>query len=95
MGSRNWTPEQRQRQAAAIRLWRPWERSTGPITAKGKAASAQNAFAGGVTVSIRQMVKAFNQVMREQRGWLSSKANDGVPVDQFCEFNEKRLMQVV
>ena len=45
-----WTPEARQRQAAAIRAWKPWERSTGPRTANGVAERLQgrlSAFAAG------------------------------------------------
>ena len=39
---RNWTPEAKARQAALIRAWKPWERSTGATTPEGKAKSAQN-----------------------------------------------------
>lgn len=38
-----WTPERRARQAALIRTWKPWERSTGAKTATGKARSSRNA----------------------------------------------------
>ena len=38
-----WTQERRARQAALIRTWRPWECSTGPRTAAGKARSSSNA----------------------------------------------------
>lgn len=38
-----WTPERKARQAALIRTWKPWERSTGPKTAAGKASSSRNA----------------------------------------------------
>jgi hypothetical protein len=38
-----WTPERRARQAALIRRWQPWQRSTGPKTKEGKARAAQNA----------------------------------------------------
>ena len=42
-----WTPEQRTRQAELIRQWKPWERSTGPLTAEGKARSASfNGYCG-------------------------------------------------
>lgn len=37
-----WTPERRARQAALIRSWKPWERSTGPRTESGKAAASMN-----------------------------------------------------
>jgi hypothetical protein len=38
-----WTLQRRLRQAALIRRWKPWEQSSGPKTAKGKAASRMNA----------------------------------------------------
>lgn len=41
--SASWTPERRARQREAIRRWRPWRSSTGPITPAGKARSARNA----------------------------------------------------
>ncbi|HNQ92644.1 MAG TPA: hypothetical protein PKI93_06905 [Alphaproteobacteria bacterium] len=40
---RHWTPEERARQSAAIRKWKPWTSSTGPRTAQGKSRSALNA----------------------------------------------------
>ena len=43
----SWTPERRARHAAAIRLWAPWTRSTGPRTVSGKQRSAQNAYKHG------------------------------------------------
>ena len=38
-----WTPESRARQAEAIRGWKPWLQSTGPVTADGKKISSRNA----------------------------------------------------
>lgn len=58
-----WTPERRQRQAAAIQQWRPWERSTGPKSETGKAKVARNAFKGGWRPQLRELA----QVLREQR----------------------------
>jgi hypothetical protein len=62
-----WTPERRAQQAAQIHTWRPWERSTGPKTPAGKAASANNAFKGGHGAKLRALTKAVNAVLREQR----------------------------
>lgn len=45
---RIWTQEQRERQAEAIRKWKPWERSTGPNTDEGKAIAARNALKHGM-----------------------------------------------
>jgi len=42
-----WTPERRARQAAAIRRWQPWRRSTGPKSEAGKARVAANALRHG------------------------------------------------
>ncbi len=41
--SNGWTPQRKKRQAELIKCWAPWERSTGPRTAAGKAKSARNA----------------------------------------------------
>ena len=62
-----WTPERRAHQATAIRRWRPWEYSTGPRTAAGKARSARNAYTGGHWRRERDFFKACRQVLREQR----------------------------
>src|SRR5262245_23140666 len=40
---KGWSPERRARQAALIRGWQPWRRSTGPKTEAGKARSSTNA----------------------------------------------------
>ena len=65
-----WTPERKARQAALIRTWRPWERSTGPHSPEGKAVSASNAFNGGRRAELRALTKAVNALLREQRGGL-------------------------
>ncbi len=39
-----WTDERRAKQAALIRTWKPWEKSTGAKTPEGKAKSSKNAF---------------------------------------------------
>jgi hypothetical protein len=65
-----WTPERRQRQAAAIQKWRPWESSTGPKSAEGKAKTARNAYKGGGWRKSRDFIKAVNAVLREQMSAL-------------------------
>ena len=70
MAARIWTPEQRQRQAEAIRRWKPWEQSTGPKSPEGKAKVSGNAYTGGELVKLRETIKAFNQALREQKDWL-------------------------
>jgi len=57
-----WTPERRARQEELIRRWRPWEESTGPRSAEGKAAVSRNAWKGGLRPLLRQVAL----LMREQ-----------------------------
>lgn len=52
-----WTPERRARQAELIRKWRPWEKSTGPKSAAGKARVRKNAFKGGSGELLRALPK--------------------------------------
>ena len=60
-----WTPERRAKQAEAIRRWKPWERSTGPKTEGGKAASSRNAFKG--RLSSRALLAELGRLLREQK----------------------------
>jgi hypothetical protein len=60
-----WTPDRRVQQAAAIHRWKPWEKSTGPRTAEGKAMVSRNAFKGGKRAALRQSMREFRQFMRE------------------------------
>ena len=59
-----WTPEARERQAALIREWRPWEQSTGPVTRKGKRKSAKNWSKGGRG----PLLKIMREIRRAVRG---------------------------
>ena len=63
MVANGWTPERRARQAELIRTWQPWEKSTGPRSAEGKARTARNGFKGGH----RAMLRELNEALREQR----------------------------
>ena len=69
-----WSPERRARQSAAIRRWKPWERSTGPQSAEGKARASRNADKGGKRPALRAELAHLRDLMRdlvaEQReGW--------------------------
>jgi hypothetical protein len=61
-----WTPERRARQAKLIRRWNPWQRSTGPKTAEGKAAVARNAYKGAT----RRRLRMLGWLLRAQRQQL-------------------------
>jgi hypothetical protein len=60
-----WNQERRARQSAAIQRWKPWERSTGPQTADGKARASRNADRGGKRPALRAELANLRQLMRE------------------------------
>ena len=70
MAARIWTAEQRQKQAEAIRKWKPWNRSTGPKSAKGKVKVSRNAYTGEEWRKLRQAIKALNQALRQHKDGL-------------------------
>jgi len=47
-----WTQERRARQAENIKRWKPWEKSTGPTSKKGKARSCLNALRDGKQIAL-------------------------------------------
>lgn len=63
-----WTEERRKRQSEAIRRWSPWLRSSGPVTAAGKACSSRNAFKGGKRAALRADLDIIRALMRELDG---------------------------
>jgi len=65
-----WTPERRARQAAMIRTWKPWEKSTGPKTCEGKAIVSQNHLKSRRS-RLRELMPAFQfAALREDVGTL-------------------------
>ncbi len=52
-------------QAEAIRRWRPWEQSTGPQSAEGKASASRNADKGGRRENVRAMSRMLRGMLRE------------------------------
>ena len=64
---RQWTTQERQRQAELIKQWQPWQHSTGARTIEGKAIASRNAFKGG----FRQQLKELSQLLRHQRDALN------------------------
>lgn len=65
-----WTSQRQARQAELLRRLRPWERSTGPRTAEGKARTSRNAFKGGTRQRLRALARQVNFALREQRSML-------------------------
>lgn len=71
--ARNWTPEERAKQAEKIRKDKPWEQSTGPRTQQGKTAAAKNALKHGLR---SREFNALRRVLNAQRRWLAGKGSD-------------------
>lgn len=65
-----WTAERRQRQAALIQNWQPWNQSTGPKSEAGKDRVARNAFKGGWRPQLREVARALREYEKalEQMG---------------------------
>lgn len=67
-----WTPERRARAAELIRTWRPWEKSTGPRTDAGKAASSTNALKHGArsaeVIAAERRINAWLKQAKRQIG---------------------------
>ena len=63
--SYNRTPEHRRRRAELIRRWKPWEQSTGPRSAEGKATSARNAYKGGERKGLRALAKLLHSFVAD------------------------------
>jgi hypothetical protein len=56
------TAEHRRLRAELIQRWKPWEQSTGPRTAEGKATSARNGCRGGERQSLRALAKRLDSL---------------------------------
>ena len=55
------TDEHRRLRAELIQKWKPWEKSTGPKSAAGKAKSAQNAYQGATRAILRELRRALRE----------------------------------
>ena len=62
MAARQWTAEQRARQATLIRGWQPWLASTGPSTEEGKRLVGTNAYKGAMRPKLRELGRALNDL---------------------------------
>ena len=66
---RQWTLQERQRQAELIKKWKPWKRSTGAVTPEGKERSKMNAMKDGAysqrAKAVRSMINYAKKRMHE------------------------------
>ena len=75
--ARQWTAEERARQAELIRAWKPWTASTGPKTYQGKQASAANRqksldAADAELRVAREKVKRLHGGKEKQPDWMAA-----------------------
>jgi len=61
-----WTKERRQKQRELIQNWKPWLKSTGARTPKGKARSSRNAYKYG-SAEAKEMLKELGRLLREEK----------------------------
>jgi len=54
-----WTPERKKRAAMLIQRWKPWEKSTGPKTDRGKTIVSRNSFKHGARSAETRRVRAI------------------------------------
>ncbi len=84
---RVWTAEQKAAQAAKIRAWQPWARSTGPKTDGGKARASYNAYKHGgctaVSRSLNETLRAQARFMRE----IGARRMDKSPASRHKDTN--------
>jgi hypothetical protein len=68
-----WTLERRKAQSEKIKQWKPWEKSTGARTLKGKSISSRNADKGKAAnwLAVRTEVRAIKKIMRMQAEMLA------------------------
>ena len=70
MSARTWSKSEREKQALAIRKWKPWTLSTGPQTSEGKKIVSRNAWKGGLGVVDRVTLKVVHAALRNQKNML-------------------------
>jgi hypothetical protein len=61
-----WTEERKQKQRELIQNWKPWEKSTGAKTPKGKAKSKMNAYKYGYAEA-KMMLRELGRMLREEK----------------------------
>ena len=73
-----WTLERRRKQAEAIRRWKPWEQSTGPVTPEGRERVSRNAWKGGHRQKLRELITLVNAEVRASRDLVAGCQSAGL-----------------
>ena len=88
MAARKWTKHQRETQSRAIKNWTPWDSSTGPRTAQGKATSSKNSFKHGCD---SMWVKRLRQLERNMRRSKSATVSATRELETYRQEVEKQI----
>jgi hypothetical protein len=81
MAARKWTAEQRAKQAALIRTWKPWAHSTGPKSTEGKKISSLNACTWTFREILREIRKYNREIARYIHGQGPAPDHDRTKID--------------
>ena len=68
------TDERRERQAALIQCWQPWQRSTGPRTDAGKTRASRNAFKASPPQQLREIARFVAELRCDRRKEMAMAA---------------------
>jgi hypothetical protein len=60
-----WSDERRSKQSQLLKITRPWEKSTGPRTEAGKAASSRNPYKGAVREKLREVQRLTRELSQK------------------------------
>jgi len=68
-----------------IRMWKPWQRSTGPRTDEGKARCSRNAWKGGKRQTLRQLSRRLNFEIRKSKYIMAeARPTNDAPLIGYC-----------
>jgi len=91
MAARQWTAEQRAKQAALIRTWKPWAHSTGPKTPEGKKLSSMNACTWKFREILREIRRYNREMVRYIRDQGPAPDHDRTKIDELLNDFEQSM----
>ena len=84
---KGWSAERRKAQAERCRQNKPWEKSTGPITPRGKSKSSMNALKSGAH---SRKMKEFVKMLQANRAFLKHFTEMGEAIAQEKELSKTK-----
>lgn len=90
--SGTWTEERRKKQAERIAQIKPWEKATGPKTAKGKARSSRNALKHGARSALKD---DYVTILKLNREFITMLSRIMALEKDINERNKRRLKKII